>query len=71
MCGSQQNQQGTGSAEYLMVHHMNETGDIYDSTSHGLDGLMLGLLLSQMVKQTVVAISTAQQIVITSVPQIH
>ena len=50
MCGSQQNQQGTGSAEYLMVHHMNETGDIYDSTSHGLDGLMLGLLLSQMVK---------------------
>jgi predicted double-glycine peptidase len=41
-CSSQQNPQGTWNAEYLMVHHMNETGNIIDSTSHDYTGTNYG-----------------------------
>jgi hypothetical protein len=41
-CGSQQNQYGTWNSDYLMVHHMNETGDIIDSTSHALNAVNYG-----------------------------
>jgi hypothetical protein len=40
--GSQQNPQGTWDAEYLMVHHMEETGNIFDSTSNGLNAVNYG-----------------------------
>ncbi|MFA5101701.1 MAG: DUF2341 domain-containing protein, partial [Candidatus Thermoplasmatota archaeon] len=40
--GNQQNPQGTWNAEYLMVHHMEETGNILDSTSNGLHGVNYG-----------------------------
>ena len=42
LCSSQQNPQGTWNAEYLMVHHMNETGNIIDSTSHTLNAVNYG-----------------------------
>jgi hypothetical protein len=40
--GNQQNPQGTWNSDYLMVHHMNETGNIIDSTSHGLNAVNVG-----------------------------
>jgi hypothetical protein len=42
LCNSQQNPQGTWNADYLMVHHMNETGNIIDSTSHALNAVNHG-----------------------------
>jgi hypothetical protein len=45
-CGSQQNPQGTWNDEYLMVHHMNESGDILDSTSHGLNAVNVGTVMA-------------------------
>jgi hypothetical protein len=42
VCANQQNQFRTWNAEYLMVHHMNETGNVYDSTSHGYTGTNSG-----------------------------
>ena len=51
LCSSQQNPQGTWNADYLMVHHMNETGNIIDSTSHALNaGTTMGQPLSRTVK---------------------
>jgi hypothetical protein len=40
--GYQQNPQGTWNSDYLMVHHMNETGNIIDSTSNGLNAVNYG-----------------------------
>ena len=42
LCSSQQNPSGTWNADYLFVHHMNETGTIYDSTSHGYSATNTG-----------------------------
>jgi len=42
LCSSQQNPQGTWNADYLMVHHMNETGNIIDSTSHAVNAVNYG-----------------------------
>ncbi len=39
--GNQQNPHGTWNSDYLMVHHMEETGNIYDSTSHGFNAVQL------------------------------
>jgi len=35
-CSTQQHPPGTWDSSYLIVHHMEEPGDIYDSTSHAL-----------------------------------
>jgi predicted double-glycine peptidase len=42
LCSNQQNPQGTWNADYLMVHHMNETGNIIDSTCHALNAVNYG-----------------------------
>jgi len=44
-CTNQQNQHGTWNSDYLFVHHMNETGTIYDSTSHGYSATNYGTTL--------------------------
>jgi hypothetical protein len=40
--GNQQDQTGTWNSDYLMVHHMNETGNIVDSTINGLNAVNTG-----------------------------
>jgi hypothetical protein len=49
-CGSQQNKGGTWNAEYLMVHHMNKPGTIYDSTAHELNAKGCGVTTSSIGK---------------------
>jgi hypothetical protein len=41
-CNNQQNPQNTWNNNYLMVHHMEESGNIYDSTSHALNAINHG-----------------------------
>jgi hypothetical protein len=41
-CGNQQNKYGTWDSNYLMVHHMNATGNIFDSTVNGHNATNFG-----------------------------
>ena len=41
-CSSQQNKPGTWNSNFLMVHHMEETGTVFDSTSNGFTGINYG-----------------------------
>ncbi len=41
-CLNQQNSKGTWNSNYLFVHHMEETGNIIDSTSNGLNAVNYG-----------------------------
>jgi len=50
-CGSQENIAGTWDGNYVMVQHLNETGNtVYDSTSYGNNGLSTGTDFTAMGK---------------------
>jgi len=43
ICGSQENVAATWDSNYIMIQHLNETGNtVYDSTSYNSDGILTG-----------------------------